>query len=199
MQRLQKCAHRGVAMLALAIALCGPSMSGVPSVHENTGAVVDPARDAVAPVRARPVPPSDNPLWAIPLSELSATGERPIFSPSRRRPAPAVFEVAAAQPPKLVSALEPTRPPLVLVGTIIGASRQIGVFLEETTKEMVRLTAGESHGGWILRSADNRSAQFEKGERAANLMLRPPDQSKVPGSAAIPTAELIPPVRHRKR
>jgi hypothetical protein len=33
--------------------------------------------------------PSGNPLWAIPLKELSATRERPIFSPSRRAPAPA--------------------------------------------------------------------------------------------------------------
>jgi general secretion pathway protein N len=111
-----------------------------------------------------------------------------------------IFEVAAAEPPKLVPAPpEPTRPPLVLVGTIIGGSRQIGIFLDEATKEIVRLRAGEGHGGWMLRSLDNRGVQFEKGERAATLLLRPPDQGRVPGSEAVPTAQLIPPVRHRKR
>jgi general secretion pathway protein N len=162
--------------------------------------MVDDARDAAAPVRANPAAPSGNPLWALPLDHLSATGERPIFSPSRRRPVPMTYEVAAAEPPKLVrTPPEPTRPPLLLVGTIIGESRQIGIFLDETTKQTVRLSTGEGHGGWMLRSVDSRGVQFEKGERAATLVLRPPEQGRVPGSEAVPTAELIPPVRHRKR
>ena len=44
-----------------------------------------------APPRAeRPADPTGNPLWAIPVSSLTATRERPIFPPSRRAPAPAV-------------------------------------------------------------------------------------------------------------
>jgi general secretion pathway protein N len=193
MLRLRKCAHRSGAMLALAVAFCGPSESGVPEAPENARAAIDSARDAAAPLSA-------NPLWAIPLDALSATGERPIFSPSRRRPAPATFEPAAAEPPKPVPAPpEPSRPPLVLVGTIVGESRQIGIFREETTEEMVRLATGEGHSGWLLRSVDNRGVQFERGERSTTLVLRPPHQSKAPGSEAGPTAELIPPVRRKKR
>jgi general secretion pathway protein N len=195
-------------MLALAVALCGPSLSGVPQAPENAKAMVDAmvdgARDAAASPganrAANPAALSGNPLWAIPLDHLSATGERPIFSPSRRRPAPVIVELAAVEPPKLVPAPpEPTRPLLVLVGTIIGESRQIGIFLDETTKETVRLRAGEGHGGWMLRSVDNRGVQFEKGERAATLILRPPNQTRVPVSEAAPIAGLIPPVRHRRR
>ena len=196
----QRCAHRsGALVLALATVLCALSASRVPAARETAEAPLD-VRDAAAPARTSSPEPRGNPLWGIPLSELSATGERPIFSPSRRPPAPAVFAVAAAGPPRLVPPPpEPTRPPLVLVGTIIGETRQMGVFLEETTRETVRLATGEGHSGWLLRSVDNRGVQFERGERSATLVLRPPHQSKAPGSEAGPTAELMPPVRRKKR
>jgi general secretion pathway protein N len=185
-------------MVALAVALCGLSAGRVPAAHDIARTVVDTPRNDMSPAGASAPAPSGNPLWGIPLSALSATGERPIFSPSRRPPAPAVFAVAAAEPPKPVPPPpKPTRPPLVLFGTVVGEFRQIGVFVEETTKEMVRLATGEGHGGWVLRSVDKAGVQFERGQRSAIFMLRPPDQS--PGSAATPTAELIPPVRHRRR
>src|SRR5881396_2769728 len=62
--------------------------------------------------------PSGNPLWAIPLSALTATRERPLFLPSRRAPAPAVANtpVVAAPPPP--SPAQPEQPPLTLVGAI---------------------------------------------------------------------------------
>ncbi len=56
------------------------------------------------PARPRgPSRPSGNPLWAIPLSSLTATRERPIFLPSRRAPAPAVAatpQVVTLPPPR---------------------------------------------------------------------------------------------------
>jgi general secretion pathway protein N len=156
-------------------------------------------RDDISPAGASAPAPNGNPLWSIPLSALSATGERPIFSPSRRPPAPAVFAVAAAEPPKPVPPPEPTRPPLVLVGTVVGEFRQFGIFVEETTKETVRLATGEEHGGWMLRSVDKVGVQLEKGRRTATFMLHPPLQNNASGSEAVPVAELIVPVRHRKR
>jgi hypothetical protein len=33
-------------------------------------------------------PPSGNPLWAVPIKDLSQTRDRPIFTPSRRPPPP---------------------------------------------------------------------------------------------------------------
>ncbi len=44
----------------------------------------------VAPPAAPAPTPSANPLWGIPLSRLSGTRDRPIFSPSRRPPPVAV-------------------------------------------------------------------------------------------------------------
>jgi general secretion pathway protein N len=178
--------------------LCGLSAGRAPAAQDTARTVVDTPRDDISPAGASAPAPNGNPLWSIPLSALSATRERPIFSPSRRPPAPAVFAVAAAEPPKPAPTKpEPTRPPLVLVGTVVGEFRQIGIFVDETTKETVRLATGEWHGGWVLHSVDKAGVQFEKGQRTATFMLRPPDKS--PGSAATATAELIPPVRHRRR
>ena len=43
--------------------------------------------------------PSANPLWTIPLSSLTATRERPLFSPSRRPPQSVVVAKAPPPPP----------------------------------------------------------------------------------------------------
>src|SRR5262245_32324885 len=48
-------------------------------------------------------PPGGNPLWGIPMSTLSVTRERPIFSVTRRPPAPPppkpLVEAPAPPPP----------------------------------------------------------------------------------------------------
>src|SRR5579871_6921448 len=81
--------------------------------------------EPVTSVRVVPPPPSQsplsaNPLWAIPLKQLSVTRDRPIFSPSRRPPPPAtptyVAPVAVRTPPK---PKEPEKPSITLVGTIL--------------------------------------------------------------------------------
>jgi hypothetical protein len=43
--------------------------------------------------------PTGNPLWAIPLTDLSDTRDRPIFAPSRRPPPPPVVEKPDVRPP----------------------------------------------------------------------------------------------------
>src|SRR5215831_17659551 len=72
----------------------GPSAGVGPSI---AGA---PASEQLVPVRTSPGPTTrGNPLWAVPLADLSATRERPIFSPSRRPPArPAVAAVIEPAP-----------------------------------------------------------------------------------------------------
>jgi general secretion pathway protein N len=131
--------------------------------------------------------PTGNPLWAVPLRSLSSTRERPLFSPSRRPPPPAV--VAAPQvvptvlPPKPA---EPERPLLVLVGTIVGDSGGIGVFLDASTKNVVRLRTGQDHDGWVLRAVRGRDAIFAKDKRSATLSLPAPGEqsAQLPPTAA---------------
>ena len=111
--------------------------------------------------RAGAVPPpaleagtSGNPLWAVPLRALSATRDRPLFSASRRPPPPVVFALASvpAAPPATAKPAEPDHPPLGLIGTVTAGTRGIGIFVEEASKDALRLRPGEAYGGWMLRA-----------------------------------------------
>jgi general secretion pathway protein N len=124
------------------------------------------ARDQVTP---------SNPLWAIPLNSLTKTRERPLFSPSRRPPAPAVVAVPRVAPPKIVARpVAPQRPNMQLIGTVISGGESIGVFLDQNSNVLVRLKTGEGHSGWILRSIKAREATLEKESQKETLRLPAP-------------------------
>jgi hypothetical protein len=133
-------------------------------------------------VAARAEPPSGNPLWAQPLTQLSATRERPVFSPSRRPapPALAFVDPVAVRPP--VKPPEPERPSLALLGTIIGAGDDLmGIFLDTPTKSVLRLRIGEDYQGWAVRLIKPREAALVKdGEQAVMLELPPPGMASAP-------------------
>jgi hypothetical protein len=113
---------------------------------------------------------SGNPLWAIPLKNLSATRERPIFSPSRRAPTPAVVGVLYREPPP-ARAAAPERPQLSLVGTIVGGKEGFGIFIDRLGNDVIRLKTGEQHKGWILREVRSRETVLEKGDKTTTLSL----------------------------
>jgi len=125
---------------------------------------------------------SGNPLWVIPLKQLTITRDRPIFSPSRRPPPPVAVDRPFVPPP--VARVQPKPPPqpltLSLLGTIAGDSEGIALFMERATQEVVRLRTGEAHEGWVLRSVHGREAKLEKGDRTETVTL--PD----PGAEAPP-------------
>jgi general secretion pathway protein N len=113
-----------------------------------------------------------NPLWGIPLQSLSATRERPLFSPSRRPPARGA--AAPAVTPVKVSAPQAARPPLDLLGVVTGTAEGYAVFINTTTHDIVRLRTGEGHEGWILQSVQGREVVFEKDRRSAVVAFPPP-------------------------
>ena len=82
----------------------------------------------------KPRGPIANPLWAIPLSKLSATRERPIFSPTRRPPPPAVIAPAVAPLAKRPVSRPPLRPELTLIGTVIGSTEKHRALLNRPAK-----------------------------------------------------------------
>ena len=134
-----------------------------------------PGRGAERPgMPAADVPAVANPLWAIPLATLTATRERPLFTPSRRPPAP---PPPVAEAPRTVVAavpVEPERPHLSLVGIVAGPSDGFAVFINNSTRDIVRLKTGEGHEGWILRSVQGREAVLEKNQHSAVFELPPP-------------------------
>jgi hypothetical protein len=142
------------------------------SISANPAAPVQvvvspPAPVAPAPERAL----SANPLWAIPLSQIPITRDRPIFSPSRRPPPPAVAPAAIPKVAAVPKPREPERPQLTLVGTIASDDEGFGIFLDQSTKAVFRLKVGEDHQGWKLRSVQGREATLEKDQQVVPLAL----------------------------
>jgi general secretion pathway protein N len=142
---------------------------------------------------------SANPLWAIPLTQLSTTRERPIFSPSRRPPPAAVAAESAIVKAPVVRKREPEVPQFALVGTIASDKEGFGIFLDQSTKGALRLKLGEDYQGWKLRAIRGREVTMEKDQRAAVLTLPPPGAAQPGGEVRLLPAsvERIPPAeRH---
>jgi len=126
-----------------------------------------------------------NPLWSIPLATLSVTRERPLFTPSRRPPAPAVVAVPPpVQPKPVIRPVVEERPNLTLIGTVVGNNEGIGVFLDQATHNFVRLKTGEGHAGWTLQSVKAREATLEKDHRTETLSLPTPQDVHLRSPAA---------------
>lgn len=198
-------AGRAMPRLAIGILVLALSSRGVPALTFDASddlsfdgrRVGSPAASAgaeqpAAPAQAveAPLAPTQgralgaNPLWAIPLSALSNTRERPIFSSSRRPPASAVAAVVkpAAVVPK---PKDPERPKLSLVGTVAGGHERFGIFLDQSTKAALRLRMGDDYQGWRLRSVEGREATLEKDQQAVILALPEP-------GAGRPVADIAP-------
>jgi len=185
---------------------CGVQESAVPYADPIA---LDPQRNALN-TAAEPVRNSEatakasatwwtSPLSAMPVSELSATRERPLFSPSRRPPPPPVA-VATPPPTKLPSPAprQLDHPLLTLIGTVVGESKHVGVFLEEASKNVIRLQPGQDHGGWTLRWVGGREVEFEKDGLTAALVLPAQQSPQRDVPAALDTAPILA-AHHRKR
>jgi general secretion pathway protein N len=156
-----------------------PRRIGTPSASSlwDSPAAADPVmvKPAERPAETPDPTPSANPLWAIPLSTLSNTRERPIFSSSRRPPLAAVATVSAAKappPPPKPPTVE--RPQLSLVGTIAGSDESFGIFVDQATKAALRLKIGEDYQGWKLRSVQGREVTLERDQQTTILTLPEP-------------------------
>ena len=130
---------------------------------------------------AGPADGGGNPVAAIPLASLSATRERPLFSPSRRPP-PVAADASAveAAAPQLSPSPRPS-----LLGTVIGPSDRIAV-IAHGAEPPVSLRVGETARGWTLRAVGPRSATFEGSGRTLTLGLPSAAPSPVEVSPAAP-------------
>jgi general secretion pathway protein N len=151
---------------------------GVQAASPPSSARTNPAAPAQvvvsppAPVTERVL--SDNPLWGIPLTQLPVTRDRPIFSSSRRPPPPAVAPAAVPKVAAVPKPSEPERPQLSLLGTIASDDEGFGIFLDQSTKVVLRLKVDEDYQGWKLRSVQGREATLEKDQQVVTLPLPQP-------------------------
>ena len=160
-----------VAALQLSALAATPSDESIQPNNSRGSISLDRAQVQAAPTAA----PMGNPLWAIPLNTLTFTRDRPLFTPSRRPPAPAVVTAPRVVAPKVVvRPPAPQHPNLTLIGTVVGENEGIGVFLDQQTHNFVRLKTGEGHAGWVLRSIKAREATLVKDQQTETLSLPVP-------------------------
>jgi general secretion pathway protein N len=148
----------------------------------GAGPRVDPGFGGIQtrPLAAAPEP-RGNPLWAIPLTSLTLTRDRPLFTPTRRPPAAPVAYVEPPRPVAMPTPAAPELPRLTLIGVVLGEKDGIGIFLDGATREVIRLRKNEGHSGWILRSLQGREATLEKDTSTAVLVIPPPGGEQSPG------------------
>lgn len=183
---------RVLLVVALLFPLVADGQAATPLVARETPAEPEALRldtpKAAAPAAPARVPPPvgrvirGNPLWGIPLRQLTATRERPLFVPSRRAPAPVVAAAAPPPPPPPEKAPESEPLQLALTGTVAGGDGAIGVFLDKASGTPLRLKVGEKHKGWTLRSVGRRDVVLAKGMSTTKLAMvtQEPAKPKVP-------------------
>jgi hypothetical protein len=105
-----------------------------------------------------------NPLAAQSLERLSATVDRPLFSPSRRPPA---SPVAKAPEP-----LAPPAPPdLVLSGIVMDGERALAVVRIGAEKKILHAQLGDNIGGWTVSQIEGRRLVLSLDGRSATFTL----------------------------
>lgn len=129
-----------------------------------------------------------NPLATIPLSALTATRDRPLFSPTRAA-APVVEAVAPAMTaaaPQVVAA-EPV--PFVLVGTVTGEGRQIALVARSGGGDVIALAPGDVRDGWAVRAVSARRAVLDSNGRSEEIAL--PDLAAEMAGAVRPASNAV--------
>ena len=108
-----------------------------------------------------------SPLAAQPLDRLSATRERPLFSPTRRPP---------PRPPPVVVAPEPPPPPppppdVALFGIVMDGDEVHAVVRAGPAAKITRVRVGDDIGGWKVAQIDGRRLILSLDDRIATFMM----------------------------
>lgn len=151
-----------------------PGLQGA-SAAEGAGVAAPRLSEAPHAPDQSAKPRAGNPLWAVPLSALSSTRDRPLFSASRRPP---VLDVSiAAAPPKQEAVLPPPpeRPLFTLIGTIVSPWASLAMLQGSSSDAISRLRIGEENDGWQVRRIDLRSIVVVKGAQSVTLDQPRPD------------------------
>ncbi len=159
----------------------------------NPGEAVSPAPrspGSTLAIQTMDQSPRGNPLSAIPLSVLSETRERPVFSASRWPPTVARVSASPPSAPPVAPAApdlhEP--PPLTLLGTIVNGASPVAIVKSASSEVVSSVRIGEENLGWRLKSVAARSILVEKGDHSVTLGFPAPQDSN--GAQASPSVSL---------
>jgi len=124
--------------------------------------------DSASQLCAQPpeLPTMANPLAAQPLDRLSATRDRPLFSPTRRPPPPP----PPPPPEQAPVAVIPQPPNLTLVGIGLDDEGARALIRSSATKAD-RVQIGDDIGGWKVTQIDGRRLVLSLDGRFATFTL----------------------------
>jgi general secretion pathway protein N len=117
-------------------------------------------------------------LWTVPLTALSATRDRPLFSASRRPPIVAAAIVAPPPKQEALAPPPPERPLLTLVGTIVSREASFAMLQGSNADAIFRLRVGQQNDGWRVQGIGLRSIVVEKGAQSVELGLPRPNGAR---------------------
>jgi hypothetical protein len=108
-----------------------------------------------------------SPLAAQPLEQLSATRERPLFSPTRRPPPePAVVVQGPPPPPP-----PPPPPDVALYGIVMDGEQARAVIRANPADKLTRVGIGDDVGGWKVAQIEGRQLVLALDGRLATFVM----------------------------
>jgi hypothetical protein len=105
------------------------------------------------------------------MDDLAEMLDRPLFYADRRMPVP-------PKPTEAPAALTPLR--LKLEGVAITADSRVAVLRDLKNNQLLQLTEGMSHEGWILDEVTASGATFQRGAEIEELALEPDTGNRRP-------------------
>jgi hypothetical protein len=145
--------------------------------------------DAVSHAQARSGPDASsnaglpgfvgNPVAEVPLDRLSATRDRPLFSPSRH---PAFLPPVAAKPRNEQASRPPPpvpSPSVALFGIIVGAHGPRAFIGTEPTNPIVGVQPGDDVNGWTVTTITERALVLSRADLSATFMLFSPENASL--------------------
>ena len=103
------------------------------------------------------------------LDSLSATRDRPLFAPNRRKPSPP--RAAVGPSPSAAVSQQPKKPEFALVGIIVTGSEKIILLRDTKTSELATIRSGESLGPWQIVADSNYTVKLTDGSREFTLQM----------------------------
>jgi hypothetical protein len=137
-------------------------------------------------VGAADAPSLANPLAAQALDSLTATRERPLFSPSRRPPPPPPAAVQRTAP-------KPIDPPrIVLLGIVTEGGEARAVLRAGSSSKVVRARLGDDVGSWTVTQIEPRRLTLSHDDRTVTYALFAGNSAKNAAQRPPPAAAEVP-------
>jgi hypothetical protein len=105
------------------------------------------------------------------LDGLSATRDKPLFTPSRRKPAPPA-RVSPTPPAELREEIQYSRKPqLVLTGILASQSQSLAFLRDTNTSESIAVRSGETIGRWRVVVDTDHSVKLQDDSHEVELEI----------------------------